>query len=381
MPAPRQPQQSGVLTAGDVDDNLNFAAFASYADRYTKDHGQAAAPALTLSDRITFEITDARGQPVSNARIKATRAGGAPAFESYAGTDGVFRLFPQADGLNGAQELVLTIAAPDGSNGKEIRVDSSQLDAKRRVKVTLDGVTGARPAALDLMFVIDATGSMSDEMAYLNREFTDIMGAVHDRFPGVSIRYSLIVYRDNGDAYVVRGFPFTEDVAVMQKQLGLERAGGGGDYPEAMDQAMDAALKKSWRVGNAGRLLFLVADAPPHDNRLAATLDTFKAARAKGIRVCPLAASGVGDKAEYIMRHGAVLTHGRHLFLTDDSGVGHSHKEPSIAGYVVTRLDQLIGRVIASELAGKRVEPQTSQIIRTVGYYEAGFVVPRGKGS
>jgi hypothetical protein len=72
------------------------------------------------------------------------------------------------------------------------------------------------------------------------------------------------------------------------------------------------------------------------------------------------------------MRASAAISGGRYLFLTDDSGVGESHSEPKIACYVVTRLDQLIVRVIASELAGVRVEPGEEQIIRTSGLYEKG---------
>ena len=42
------------------------------------------------------------------------------------------------------------------------------------------------------------------------------------------------------------------------------------------------------------------------------------------------------------MRQAALVTNGRYLFLTDDSGVGLSHAEPNIACYRVTSLKSLL---------------------------------------
>jgi hypothetical protein len=377
-PAERRPVQSGTLTAGDIDDNLNFEDFVGYASRFTQGARASQLPAVPLADRVTLQVSDAEGRPVSNARVTVTgAAGNGPALRSYAGTDGVFRIFPAADGLDASSGLNVTVAGPDGGGATDLMLDPERLQGPPHVDVTLAGAVGRLPSAIDLMFVIDATGSMSDEMQYLSREFTDIIGFVERRFGEVAFRFGLVVYRDKGDEYVVRGFDFTDSGTEMQRRLAKERAGGGGDYPEAMDQGMKAGIEKSWSKGNSGRLLFLVADAPPHDGRMGATMETFRAARRAGIRVHPIAASGVADGAEYIMRHGAVLTHGRYLFLTDDSGVGDSHKEPSIPGYVVTRLDQLVARVIVGELAGRRIEPDEGDIIRRVGHYDAGYVRKR----
>lgn len=76
-----------------------------------------------------------------------------------------------------------------------------------------------------------------------------------------------------------------------------------------------------------------------------------------------------------MMRSLAVLTHSRYLFLTDDSGVGHSHQEPNSECYVVTRLDHNLRRVIASLFLGQRQEPQAEEIIRTKGDYQNGICV------
>ena len=94
--------------------------------------------------------------------------------------------------------------------------------------------------------------------------------------------------------------------------------------------------------------------------------------RARGVHVVPVAASGVADEAQYLMRSMAAVTQSRYLFLTDDSGVGLPHDEPDVPCYVVTRLDGLIERVVASLLVGHRVEPQPDAIIRRTGDYDRG---------
>ncbi|PAP76256.1 hypothetical protein [Rubrivirga marina] len=71
-----------------------------------------------------------------------------------------------------------------------------------------------------------------------------------------------------------------------------------------------------------------------------------------------------------------MLTQSRHLFLTDDSGVGLPNAEPKTARYQVTPLNGLIVRVIASELEGRRVEASRDEVIREVGDYDAGVCEP-----
>ena len=90
------------------------------------------------------------------------------------------------------------------------------------------------------------------------------------------------------------------------------------------------------------------------------------------VQVFGLGASGVADEAEALMRQAAVMTGGRYLFLTDDSGVGQAHAEPRVACYRVTALTGLVTRVLASELTGRRVEAAPREIIREVGRYRGG---------
>jgi hypothetical protein len=88
--------------------------------------------------------------------------------------------------------------------------------------------------------------------------------------------------------------------------------------------------------------------------------------------VYPVASSGIDEFTELTMRTSAQLTGGRYLFLTNDSGIGGNHKEPSIPCYFVTRLDHAILRMVKIEMSGAYSEPTSEQIIRTGGNPQDG---------
>jgi hypothetical protein len=240
------------------------------------------------------------------------------------------------------------------------------------ITIKLPDTKVAPPNELDLAFVIDTTGSMGDEINYLKAEIEGIVDGVKATFSGVSIHYSVVLYRDHGDDYVTRVFDFTSSLGTFKDSLAAQSAGGGGDMPEAMDEAMGKVPDLAWRAGNTARMVFLLADAPPHPADEAATLSAMNALRPLGVKLYPVAASGADQEAEYVMRVGAEATLGRYLFLTDDSGVGDPHEAPHIPCYQVQKLNALIGRMIASELSGTRVPADPGSIIRSVGNPEGG---------
>jgi len=371
--------QAGLLTAGDVDDNLNFGFFTTYISGLLQSDSGQVLPRVNLAERITIRVVDPTGAPVPNARVRVlAQEGASPIVESWASYDGVFRYFPHGDNAATAQQVdAFTVEATDPGEASQpvaVAVDPAALDADRTVEVTI-GANAALPASMDLVLVMDTTGSMSDELDYLTTEFRSIVQSVQSAHPGVDMRFGLVAYRDAGDEYVVRDFPFTGSVDTMRDQLASLVADAGGDMPEAVDEALEHAMAFDWRPGNTARALIHVADAPPHDENLSAALDQAWVARRAGVRVYPVAASGVDQTAEFMMRVSAALTHGRYMFLTDDSGVGNPHAEPTVPCYVVTRLDSLIVRVLGSELEGHRIEPTEDEIIRRVGNSENGVCV------
>jgi hypothetical protein len=221
---------------------------------------------------------------------------------------------------------------------------------------------------LDIALVVDTTGSMGDEMRYLTTEFNALVSTIQAKYPGAAQRWSLVVYKDQTDEYLVRWFDFRYDTNELRTKLAAQSAGGGGDFPEAPDQAISIANRLAWRTspGNA-RLMFWVADAPHHDYRAAEMTAALRTSRDKGIHIYPVASSGIDEFTELGMRSAAQITNGRYVFLTNDSGVGGNHKEPSTPCYFVTKLEQAILRMVDIEMSGTYREPAASEIIRTGG--------------
>jgi len=226
----------------------------------------------------------------------------------------------------------------------------------------------AAHTALDISLVIDTTGSMGDELRYLQTEFTALSATIEAKYPGAEQRWSLVAYRDRGDEYLTRPFDFETDPQVFRQHLADQSSGGGGDFPEAPDAAFADMNQFSWRANGAtARLAFWVADAPHHDDKAGALKSAIEEAQAQGVHIYPVASSGVDELTELTMRSAAQLTGGRYLFLTNDSGVGGDHKEPSIPCYFVTKLDDAILRMVDIEMTGAYREPSVTEVIRTGG--------------
>ena len=204
--------------------------------------------------------------------------------------------------------------------------------------------------ALDMGFLVDATGSMGDEMAFLQSELKDIVRRVRAVEPDLDIRVSVVFYRDRGDAFVTLSHPFTRNVDEAVAFMSTTSADGGGDFPEDMNAGLEAMMRQRWSRDRVPQMLFLVADAPPQRYAGADYTyhDAIRDAAAKGIAIYPVAASGVDKPTEFLLRAMAVMTGGKYLFLTDDSGVGESHEEPDITGYTVEKLNDLMVREIRS---------------------------------
>jgi hypothetical protein len=221
---------------------------------------------------------------------------------------------------------------------------------------------------LDVALVIDTTGSMGDELQYLQTEFDALSNAIEAAYPDAEQRWALVVYRDVGDVYVTTTFDFEASAATFRQQLEAQSAADGGDVPEAPDAALAVMDQLGWRSGpDIARLAFWVADAPHHVEHAAAFSDAVEDAAAQDVHLYPVASSGIDELTEYSMRAAAQLTLGRYMFLTNDSGVGNDHKEPSIPCYFVTRLDDAILRMVDVEMSGVYHEPDAAQVLRTGG--------------
>jgi hypothetical protein len=202
---------------------------------------------------------------------------------------------------------------------------------------------------LDIMFVVDATGSMGDEIRYLKTELLDVINRAGIELPGVQIRMGSVFYRDKGDEYVTRPFGFTTNANELTNFVKNQEANGGGDYPEAVDEALQTSVQdQQWSVNAVNRLLFLILDAPPHkkDNVISKLRDALTAAQQKGIRIIPISASGIDGETEFFLRFLGISTNSTYVFITDHSGIGNPHHTPTVGNYQVEYLNNLMVRLI-----------------------------------
>jgi hypothetical protein len=217
---------------------------------------------------------------------------------------------------------------------------------------------------VDIAFVVDATGSMADEIEFLKLELEDAIRNTFDNFPSLNLNMASVFYRDRGDEYVTRKVDFNSDILKVLNFIKLQRSGGGGDYPEAVHTAMSTAIDSlSWSADARTRIMFLIMDAPPHDYAKKEMQKLIQKAAAKGIRIVPVACSGTDKSAEFVMRSMALATNGTYLFLTDDSGVGESHIKPTTDVFTTELLNNTFQRIIKQMIEVSTCDTKTKPVI------------------
>ncbi|MEY4927433.1 MAG: hypothetical protein RI894_1869 [Bacteroidota bacterium] len=205
------------------------------------------------------------------------------------------------------------------------------------------------PTKIDVAFVVDATGSMGDEIDYLKAELSDIAMRVNDSLRSSQLRLGTVFYKDKGDEYLTMFSDFDKKIQKTADFVAQRSAGGGGDFPEAVDDALEATLRDlKWSENAAARIAFLILDAPPHNTpQIKARLErSIRQFAERGIRLIPVACSGTDKSTEYLMRSFALLTNGTYLALTDDSGIGETHIKPTTDKMSVEFLNDAMVRLI-----------------------------------
>jgi len=322
---PAQRPANEKVTAGMVDDNADFGEFRAYRERSLAS-GRLLVRDRDVSERQLLQVNDAAGRPVHG------------------------------------QESRLGVAVRKGNSIARTVWSRGQSAA---LQVQLQDVQTLQRPRLDLVFLVDATGSMGDEIAKLKSSMRAVAAQIAQLPTTPDVCYGLVTYRDRGDAYLTRSHDFTHDLGTFQSALAQAQAAGGGDTPAALNEALHETVHGlSWRR-DAVRLVVLVADAPPHLDYCTrpaspqAVCPTYErdmqAALAKGIKLFAVGASGLDPSGEFIFRQMAQYTAGRFVFLTyqnakDPSSGPGSETVHDVTQYSVQTLDKLIVRLVADEL-------------------------------
>jgi len=203
------------------------------------------------------------------------------------------------------------------------------------------------PETVDIAVMVDATGSMSDEIDFLKIELENVLRNTFAQYPDLDLHAGSVFYRDRTDEYIVRHLDFQPDLVKVLNFIKLQRAGGGGDVPEAVDLALQSALDSlHWSATARSRILFVVTDAPPHDESKEKIFQLIKKAAAKGIRIVPVICTGADRSTEFIMRSLALATNGTYVFLTNDDGSGSLNARITTSFFNVEFLNSLLERII-----------------------------------
>ena len=302
---------AGKLTAGEINDFAKWQLWERYlqsTEAFQKTWG------IAPRQRYTVQVMNKDSYPVVNYPVQIKDDKGNTLFQAVTDNTGKAELW--------------------GQEGKNTMIVDEACEA---------------PEGVDVLFVFDATGSMGDELRYLQAEMKDVIARAKAATGGLKIRTGAVVYRDHYDEYLTRISRLTEDIKTTQAFIDKQEANGGGDYPEAVPEALMAALNSAgWDDDARARIAFLILDAPCHEDSatLALLHEQILNASAMGVRIVPVVCSGIDDKAEFLLRAMALMTNGTSFFLTDDSGIGNPHHKPTTDSLKVEHLNDMLVRTI-----------------------------------
>lgn len=352
------------LNAGEIDDNANWDDYLMYRREFAR-RGYPVYD-IDVTDRQIITVLDTAGEPILGATVRVF-ADNQLVAESLTYATGKTLFFPNADERTRAVQEFFVIAEKDGV--------SEQTTIRRNEgwewEIFLPVNTDRADVNVDVLFLMDTTSSMADEILQLQSNILHISSQVDAMSDHIHVRYGLLLYREhNNFEYLTRRYEFTSDVAEFQAYLNAAEANSGdnnNDWDEALNIALNESLQAmSWGDQDTIKLIFLVADARPHINHPLEPITydvSIMNALAQGIKIHPIASSGLEPPGEYIFRQIAQVTMGHFVFLTYENGqagqpgadrpelnVGEPQTVDPIGGYSVEQLDDLVLRLIQDEI-------------------------------
>lgn len=346
-----------MLKAGSHDDNEEFTFYQDYCKKYGKFRLNKK---WDINERYIVKCVDSEDKPIPFAKVDIyNKRSSRSLFNAKTLANGEIVLFPYMDLDEDYTDIESYYAKVNGREAHAfIKGPESLLLLKEKgARVLSDTIP------VQICFLLDATGSMKDEI----NELKDVIFSIHHRIissptkPQVS--FSTVAYRDISDAFHFKDFDFTDDIDQFQENLEEIEAGGGGDYPEDLDKGLEITLENlSWKKG-ALKFVFLIGDAPPHldYDREKDYVWAMNKAREEGIMICPIGASGLKPIGEFIYRQIGVLTNGEFIFLhygeNGESDGGGTTSDPGKvshhtgSNYNVKKLDDIVVNIISKELS------------------------------
>jgi hypothetical protein len=171
-----------------------------------------------------------------------------------------------------------------------------------------DYVGGLRKVGLDVVLVIDATDSMQFVIDSVKGRLLKLITSLRAMVP--TSRIGIVAYRDKGEDYVTKWVDLSFSTGKLQDFLSNLRAGGGGDWPEAVYEGLEVGISDlSWRK-KSKRIVILVPGSPPHSETVSNCLHLAQSFQAQGgvLSVVDLAEKMHEDFERALNRHSIGLT-------------------------------------------------------------------------
>ncbi|MAT98935.1 MAG: hypothetical protein CL608_17465 [Anaerolineaceae bacterium] len=198
---------------------------------------------------------------------------------------------------------------------------------------------------LDLVLLLDATGSMADELNILQTRLDEIAAELATLPHDVTLRYGFVVYRDQAKSDSVQLFGLTNDWALFAKNLMTVTAVGGGDYPENLNDGLFHAVNSMNWNPEAAHLLILLGNAPPHPNTIdPLPLEEILAlASDQNIAIFTIGNEGLNETGIEIYQQIAEAGNGRFIFV-GNSPEGNPVNVPAVQP--ITNLTDILVEII-----------------------------------
>lgn len=170
------------------------------------------------------------------------------------------------------------------------------------------------PRQLDLVLLLDATGSMADELNTLQAGLDEVAAELVSLPNDILLRYGFVIYRDQ----TVQLFDLTNEWTLFAENLKAVTAVGGGDYPENLNGGLFQAVNNLTWDPEAEHLLILLGDAPPHPNTSETTSleEIVSAATEHNITIFTVGSDGLNETGVEIYQQIADMGNGRFIFIS-----------------------------------------------------------------
>jgi hypothetical protein len=238
---------ANILTAGEVNDFYKWKMWEDFTESEFKQWSELWK--INPKKRITVQLVNTNHNPVIGEKVELRdESSGKIIWTAYTDNTGKAELWGDISGKNDEQKLKIITA-----DGKELSNPGFFENGINTIRVDKPCSVSDK---VDIAFAVDATGSMGDEIEFLKLELEDVIRKTFEQYKNLNLNAGSVFYRDRNDEYLTKHIDFKSDLLKLLNFVKLQRAAGGGDYPEAVESALSTALDSlQWRADARSRMM------------------------------------------------------------------------------------------------------------------------------